>query len=128
VRFLAEGFAEALRDGGIAVGAPLSPDASVDRTKDFADARLLLTHRSAPLSVLARRLMEVSQNQYSETLVKTMGAQVGNPTFEGGLKAEEAVLASWGLPPDAAVLREGPDWWKHEATGKKKAARSASRN
>jgi len=107
VRFLVEGFTEALRDGGIAVGAPLPADASVDRTKDFADARLLLTHRSAPLSVLARRLMEVSQNQYSETLVKTMGAQAGNPTFEGGLKAEEALLASWGLAPDAVVLRDG---------------------
>src|SRR2546421_3384196 len=40
-------------------------------------------------SVLARRLMEVSQNQYAETLIKTLGARDGTPTFEGGLRSEE---------------------------------------
>jgi D-alanyl-D-alanine carboxypeptidase len=38
----------------------------------------LFTHRSEPLRLLARRLMGVSQNQYAETLIKTLGAQ-GRP-------------------------------------------------
>ena len=51
--------------------------------------------------------MEVSQNQYAETLIKTIGAHDGAPTFEGGLKAIESVLASWGIAADAAMLRDG---------------------
>jgi D-alanyl-D-alanine carboxypeptidase/D-alanyl-D-alanine-endopeptidase (penicillin-binding protein 4) len=107
VRFLAAALAEALPAEGVTLGRPPPLDAGADRTKNFLDAAPLLTHRSAPLRVLARRLMEVSQNQYSETLIKTMGAQAGDATFEGGLKAEETVLASWGIPGDGAVLRDG---------------------
>ena len=51
--------------------------------------------------------MEVSQNQYAETLIKTIGAHAGAPTFEGGLKAIESVLASWGIAADGAILRDG---------------------
>jgi D-alanyl-D-alanine carboxypeptidase/D-alanyl-D-alanine-endopeptidase (penicillin-binding protein 4) len=107
VRFLAAALTEALLAAGVTLGRPPPLDAGADRTRNFSDATPLLMHRSAPLRVLARRLMEVSQNQYSETLIKTMGAQAGNPTFEGGLKAEETVLASWGIPSDGAVLRDG---------------------
>jgi D-alanyl-D-alanine carboxypeptidase/D-alanyl-D-alanine-endopeptidase (penicillin-binding protein 4) len=107
VRFLAAALTEALLAGGVTLGRPPPLDASADRSRNFSDAMPLVTHRSAPLRVLARRLMEVSQNQYSETLIKTMGAQTGDPTFEGGLKAEETVLASWGIPADGAVLRDG---------------------
>jgi D-alanyl-D-alanine carboxypeptidase/D-alanyl-D-alanine-endopeptidase (penicillin-binding protein 4) len=107
VRYLAAAFVEALLAGGIAVGAPPPIDAATDGARDFSGAPPLLTHRSLPLRLLARRLMEVSQNQYSETLIKTMGAQGGDATFEGGLKAEETVLAAWGIPAEAAVLRDG---------------------
>ena len=107
VRFLAAALTEALLAGGVTLGRPPPLDAGADRTRNFRDATPLLTHSSAPLRVLARRLMEVSQNQYSETLIKTMGAQAGDPTFPGGLKAEETVLASWGIPADGAVLRDG---------------------
>jgi D-alanyl-D-alanine carboxypeptidase/D-alanyl-D-alanine-endopeptidase (penicillin-binding protein 4) len=51
--------------------------------------------------------MDVSQNQYAETFIKTLGAQTGTPTFEGGVKAVESVLASWNIPLEGAVLRDG---------------------
>ena len=41
------------------------------------------SHRSPPLSALAVRLMKVSQNQYAETLLKTLGA-AGARGFGGG--------------------------------------------
>jgi D-alanyl-D-alanine carboxypeptidase/D-alanyl-D-alanine-endopeptidase (penicillin-binding protein 4) len=107
VRYLAAAFTEALMAGGVGIGAPPPLDAGADLTRDYSGLTPLVTHHSAPLSVLARRLMEVSQNQYAETLIKTMGAQAGTPTFEGGLKSVESVLASWGIAPDAAILRDG---------------------
>ena len=51
--------------------------------------------------------MDVSQNQYAETFIKTLGAQAGAPTFDGGVKAVESVLTSWDIPLDGAVLRDG---------------------
>jgi D-alanyl-D-alanine carboxypeptidase/D-alanyl-D-alanine-endopeptidase (penicillin-binding protein 4) len=75
VRYLAAAFTEALLAAGIALGGPTPLDASADATRDYSGATPLVTHRSAPLRVLARRLMEVSQNQYAETLIKTIGAR-----------------------------------------------------
>jgi D-alanyl-D-alanine carboxypeptidase/D-alanyl-D-alanine-endopeptidase (penicillin-binding protein 4) len=107
VRYLAAAFTEALVAGGVALSGPPPLDATADLARDYSGSTPLVTHHSAPLRVLARRLMEVSQNQYAETLIKTIGAQEGTPTFEGGLKSVESVLASWGIATDAAILRDG---------------------
>ncbi len=106
-RYLAAAFAEALLAHGVALGSRPPIDLPSNPIGDASRASLLVTYRSAPLRVLARRLMEVSQNQYAETLIKTVGAQAGAPTFDGGLKAVEAVLASWGIAADDTILRDG---------------------
>lgn len=106
-RFLAAAFAEALPARGVSLGARPAPEQGPVTLGEYANATPLLTHKSAPLRFLARRLMEVSQNQYAETLIKTMGARAGTPTFEGGLKAVESVLAAWGLSAADAILRDG---------------------
>jgi D-alanyl-D-alanine carboxypeptidase/D-alanyl-D-alanine-endopeptidase (penicillin-binding protein 4) len=105
--FLAAAFAEALFDGGISIGAAPPADANADSTRDYSRIAPLLTHHSEPLRELARRFMDVSQNQYAETFIKTLGAQAGTPTFEGGVKAVESVLTSWNIPLEGAVLRDG---------------------
>ena len=107
VRYLAAAFTEALIDAGIAVGGPPPPDASADITRDYSGATPLVTHRSAPLRLLARWQMEVTNNQYVYNFINTIGAQAGAPTFEGGLKAIQSVLASWGIADDATILRDG---------------------
>jgi serine-type D-Ala-D-Ala carboxypeptidase/endopeptidase (penicillin-binding protein 4) len=107
VRYLSAAFTEALLAAGIALGGPPPLEASNDAAHDYSGATPFVIHRSEPLRVLARRLMGVSQNQYAETLVKTIGAQAGAPTFEGGLKAIESVLASWGIAAGEAILRDG---------------------
>jgi D-alanyl-D-alanine carboxypeptidase/D-alanyl-D-alanine-endopeptidase (penicillin-binding protein 4) len=69
--------------------------------------RVLLTQRSAPLSEIARVQMKVSQNQYAETLLRTLGAQHGEGTATAGHKVVREVLDSWGIPDDAYVLADG---------------------
>jgi D-alanyl-D-alanine carboxypeptidase/D-alanyl-D-alanine-endopeptidase (penicillin-binding protein 4) len=67
----------------------------------------LFVHRSPPLSTLAERLMKFSQNQYAETLLKTLGAVAGRPTFEGGRAVVRQVAESWGVAPEDLVLADG---------------------
>lgn len=72
-----------------------------------AGTRVLLSHRSPPLSEIARVQMKVSQNLYAETLLRTLGAQSGAGTAEAGQKIVREVLTGWGIPPDAYVLEDG---------------------
>ena len=46
----------------------------------------------------ARVLMKVSQNQYAETLLRTLGAQSGEGTAAAGQKVVREVLDGWGIP------------------------------
>ena len=71
-----------------------------------AATRVLLSHRSAPLSDFARVMMKVSQNQYAETLLRTLGASERG-TAAGGQKVVREVLDGWGVAPDAYVLVDG---------------------
>ena len=87
---------------GAAVAIADAPDAAPP-----AGARLLVSYRSPPLSTLATTLMKVSQNQYAETLVKTVGAAAGTPTAEGGLALVRQTLAAWGVAPGALVMVDG---------------------
>jgi serine-type D-Ala-D-Ala carboxypeptidase/endopeptidase (penicillin-binding protein 4) len=72
-----------------------------------APARVLLSHRSAPLSEFSRVLMKVSQNQYAETLLRTLGASGGSGSAAAGRKAVREVLDGWGVAPDAYILADG---------------------
>ncbi len=103
--FLASALRDALLARGVAVSG--APSASRVPSAPSAESHVLLATRSAPLEALARRMMEVSQNQYAETLLTTLGARAGTATAEGGEKVVQAVLASWGVPDDGAILRDG---------------------
>jgi D-alanyl-D-alanine carboxypeptidase/D-alanyl-D-alanine-endopeptidase (penicillin-binding protein 4) len=72
-----------------------------------SDRRVLASHRSPPLSEIARVLMKVSQNLYAETLLRTLGAQTGSGTAAAGQRVVREVLSGWGVPPDAYVLSDG---------------------
>jgi D-alanyl-D-alanine carboxypeptidase/D-alanyl-D-alanine-endopeptidase (penicillin-binding protein 4) len=51
--------------------------------------------------------MKFSQNQYAETLLKTLGAMTGTATFEGGRAAIRQVVESWGVPAGDLILADG---------------------
>lgn len=104
-------FVEELRKALIANGIEVKgPAVDIDDLEDppkLQDAVPLVVHRSPPLRTLAETMMRISQNQYAETLVKTVGAKVGTPTFEGGRQQTNGVLATWGIDPSQAVLADG---------------------
>ena len=77
-------------------------------TPESSRARILVSHRSPPLSELAMPLMKVSRNLYGETLLKTLKTQDGRAgTVQAGRDAVVEVLQSWGLSPDSVILSDG---------------------
>lgn len=63
---------------------------------------------SEPLSEVVERLLERSDNQVAESLLRTLGREVsGVGSAEAGLRAVEATLAGWGIAPGAVELADG---------------------
>ncbi|MBI3493866.1 MAG: D-alanyl-D-alanine carboxypeptidase/D-alanyl-D-alanine-endopeptidase, partial [Acidobacteria bacterium] len=67
----------------------------------------LIAYTSPPLSALATRLMKVSQNQYAETFLKTIGAAAGTPTAAAGRAAAQTALQAWGVQQADVIQRDG---------------------
>jgi D-alanyl-D-alanine carboxypeptidase/D-alanyl-D-alanine-endopeptidase (penicillin-binding protein 4) len=67
----------------------------------------LVSYQSAPLSILAARLMKTSQNQYAETLLRTLGAAGGVPTAANGAASAASILQEWGVPAGGLIQRDG---------------------
>jgi D-alanyl-D-alanine carboxypeptidase/D-alanyl-D-alanine-endopeptidase (penicillin-binding protein 4) len=110
--FLVNAFRDGLIARGIDVRGPAVDidDIDIDHVVNALPrdrAIELTTHRSPPLSVLARRLMKASQNLYAETLLKTLGAASGTPTALAGRTQAESALHAWGIPADGMILRDG---------------------
>jgi serine-type D-Ala-D-Ala carboxypeptidase/endopeptidase (penicillin-binding protein 4) len=66
----------------------------------------LAARKSPPLSELAVRLMKISQNQYAETLLKTMSDGTVKSAAAGRIAAQ-AILHGWGVQPGELVMRDG---------------------
>lgn len=108
-------FARVLRTALAARGIPVR-GAAIDRDmvvpedplrSNAAVPRVLARHSSEPLAVLARRFLKVSQNQYAELLVKTLGRQAGDGSAARGQQVIRSVLDQWGVPRDSYVLMDG---------------------
>jgi D-alanyl-D-alanine carboxypeptidase/D-alanyl-D-alanine-endopeptidase (penicillin-binding protein 4) len=104
-------FVEALRQALIARGIDVR-GAAVDaddlaEPPPLANATLLASHRSPPLSTLAVRLMKVSQNQYAETLLKSLTPSGSPATAEGGRAAARAIFDAWGIAAGGLIQRDG---------------------
>jgi len=108
-------FAQSLRDALIArsiavtgaavdiddVSAELLPQVGVER-------RVLVTTMSPPLRDVASVLMKVSQNQYAETFLKTLGSASGGlGTTTAGRRAAAETFRAWGIPDDGYVISDG---------------------
>jgi D-alanyl-D-alanine carboxypeptidase/D-alanyl-D-alanine-endopeptidase (penicillin-binding protein 4) len=104
-------FVTALRSALVANGIDVrGPAVDVDDLIDPpspAGAATVGEHRSAPLSTLAVRLMKSSQNQYAETLLKTVGLAAGTPTAAGGRSVVRGVLDGWGVNAGDLIQRDG---------------------
>jgi serine-type D-Ala-D-Ala carboxypeptidase/endopeptidase (penicillin-binding protein 4) len=77
--------------------------------------RVLIAHRSPPLSEIGVTFMKVSQNLFGETLMTAVGAQSGRaePTarshrqIEAAREVYEEQLAAWGVPETQHVIADG---------------------
>jgi D-alanyl-D-alanine carboxypeptidase/D-alanyl-D-alanine-endopeptidase (penicillin-binding protein 4) len=98
VRFAGEVFRRALADHGIKVKVR-----AIGRGPAPASAKLLAVHDSAPLSDVLRHMNKLSDNYLAESVLKTLGAETrttpGPATWDDGLAAVSAYLATIGMPP-----------------------------
>jgi serine-type D-Ala-D-Ala carboxypeptidase/endopeptidase (penicillin-binding protein 4) len=94
-------FVNAFRATLIAEGIPVSQGAmdldDMSSKPDRTGARTLATRRSPPLAVLAASMMKVSQNQYAELLLKTIG----------GRQALADRLRGLGITDDSYIIADG---------------------
>ena len=105
-QFFVAAFRDALTGAGIDVrGAAVSIGEIGDAPGP--EMRLLVEGRSPPLSTLATRMMKASQNQYAETLLRTLGAAAGTPTAQNGAATAASILQGWGVAPDGLIQRDG---------------------
>src|SRR5262249_32545389 len=104
-------FVRALRRALIARGIDVRGEAvDIDAIANPARAPLstVASSRSAPLSAMAARLMKASQNQYAETLLKTLasnGGQAGSAA--AGRAVMQDVFSAWGLAPSGFIVGDG---------------------
>ena len=114
-------FVQALRRSliarGIDVRGPAVDMDDLGTPIDRAGATPVAEHRSPPLSVLAVRLMKVSQNQYAETFLKTLGLdrtereasaeQHGEATAVKGRTVAQRLFQDWGVDAGSLIIRDG---------------------
>jgi D-alanyl-D-alanine carboxypeptidase len=97
--------------GGVKVGLPKETAATKGGkdAKDGGKDALLAVHRSEPLAVIIRNINKYSNNEWSERLLETVGAELygGAATTDKGLRAMREALDELGLPREAYVPTNG---------------------
>ncbi|WP_299088465.1 D-alanyl-D-alanine carboxypeptidase/D-alanyl-D-alanine-endopeptidase [uncultured Metabacillus sp.] len=87
-------------------GIRLVGDEKVGVTPD--KAKLILSHRSMPLSELLIPFMKLSNNSHGEILIKEMGKVFkNNGSWEAGLEVERLALAELGVNTSNIEFRDG---------------------
>ena len=100
-------FVAALRDALVADGISVRGEAvdidDISPAPSHDGLAPLITYQSPPLSMLATTMMKLSQNQFAEALLKT----IGGGTAKGGSDAVRAALQSWNIDPAGVVQVDG---------------------
>lgn len=102
-------FVAALKAALIAHGIEIrGPAVDVDdlaAPPDMSAATPLITHRSAPLTDLAMRMMKSSQNLYAESLLRALAQTSG--TSQEGRRAVELAAGTWGIAAGDLIVADG---------------------
>jgi D-alanyl-D-alanine carboxypeptidase/D-alanyl-D-alanine-endopeptidase (penicillin-binding protein 4) len=89
-----------LRAGGVTV-------TSVDRAKAPANATVIATVESPPVSRIVQSMLTESENTYAEALGHLVGgAKLANPSFDGGALATREVLAALKIDTEGFHLAD----------------------
>lgn len=95
-------FARALERRGVTVTGPVRPAATP------ATGAELAVVDSAPLEQIVERILETSDNEGAEVLLRHVGqAQSGRASFAGGTAGVRSALGSLGIPLTGARLYDG---------------------
>jgi D-alanyl-D-alanine carboxypeptidase/D-alanyl-D-alanine-endopeptidase (penicillin-binding protein 4) len=90
-------------EGGVVQLSDLDPYDPTVRT-----ASALFIHQSPSLGEVLPQMMKASQNQIAESMLITVGREIGgNPTAEGGIAVIEELLRSWGIDPAGLRMVDG---------------------
>lgn len=93
---------EALTERGITV------DRQATTWSQESRADSLFTVLSVPLKEILPALMKPSQNQIAEAFLRALGLErAGVGTADSGRRVIERQFASWNIPPDAFIVRDG---------------------
>jgi serine-type D-Ala-D-Ala carboxypeptidase/endopeptidase (penicillin-binding protein 4) len=74
---------------------------------------------SVPLSLIAAKTMKPSQNMFTETILRTLGEQLGDKTnpkstsTDRGISVVQNFLTSIGIAPDAVIQHDGSGLSRH---------------
>jgi len=96
-QFFVNAFRAALVAAGIEVGKDAVDIDDLSPKPDRSSAQTLAIRRSPPLSELAKSMMKVSQNQYAELLLKTIG----------GRQSARERLRALGVADDSYIMADG---------------------
>jgi D-alanyl-D-alanine carboxypeptidase/D-alanyl-D-alanine-endopeptidase (penicillin-binding protein 4) len=106
--FFVQALRQALIARGIDVRGPAVDAGQIHDQPSAPGGAPAFSHRSPPLSTLAIRLMKASQNQYAETMLKTLAAGPdGAATAAGGRAAAQKIFESWGVNASDLIQRDG---------------------
>lgn len=106
-RFFVSVLRQALLEAGIAVGGP-SADADDLPAERTANATVLFTHTSPPMTEVLAAFLKPSQNQIGEILLKTLGREArGMGTAGAGAAVVDSVMRGWNLPPRLLAQADG---------------------
>jgi serine-type D-Ala-D-Ala carboxypeptidase/endopeptidase (penicillin-binding protein 4) len=106
--FFVTALQRALVGHGITISGPALDVDAMTPPPDLSACRVLISHKSAPLSTLAVPMMKLSLNLYADTLMKVLGASAGGTgTVETGRQVVRSVLQGWGIAADGFVLSDG---------------------
>lgn len=98
----AETFTRLLAERGVQIAEEPAADPDIEPGTEIAALE------SAPLTAVLAELLETSDDNTAEMLVKEIGvATVGQGTTAAGLTEMTARLASWGVPLDGVVMVDG---------------------
>jgi serine-type D-Ala-D-Ala carboxypeptidase/endopeptidase (penicillin-binding protein 4) len=80
-----------------------------DEIPNFSSSgyKTLFTHTSPPLSDILTVLLEVSQNQYAESLFRLLDKKEQGKASEGAAETMDGLLRSMGIPSDAYEISDG---------------------
>ena len=108
--FFVRSLRDALVRNGISVrGEAVDADdlGEDDRTGRQPELRVLISHRSVPLSELSIDMMKRSRNLPAETLFRTVGTQDGDGSDVASQTAVTAILEDWSIDPNHFTVADG---------------------